>query len=58
MTNEEKTKASDELKKEIMSQLKANSEGILNAQKLVLEHKNGVNLIKEELSGKTNLVFA
>lgn len=58
MTNEEKTKASDELKKEIMSQLKANSEEILKAQKLVLEHKNNVNLMKDELSEKTNLVFA
>lgn len=58
MTNEEKTKASVELKKEILRQLKANDEDILQTQKQVFEHKNSVHQMKNELSEKTNLVLA
>ncbi len=58
MTNEEKNKASAELKQEILRQLKANDEAILQTQKQVFGHKNSVRQMKDELSEKTNLVLA
>jgi peptidoglycan hydrolase CwlO-like protein len=58
MTNEEKIKASAELKEEILRQLSAIDDDILQTQKQVFEHKNNVHQIKNELSEKTNLVLA
>ena len=57
MTNEEKTKASAELKNEIIRRLKTLDDEILQTQKQVLEHKNRVHQMKDELSEKINLVL-
>ena len=43
MTNEEKIKASAELKQAILRQLQAIDEDILQTQKQVFEHKNMYN---------------
>lgn len=57
MTNEERIKASEELKQELLRQLRENSEEILETQKLIFEHKSNVHQIKNEISSKLDLVF-
>ncbi len=57
MTNEEKIRAAEELKNELLRQLKVNNEEIVQTQKLVFEHKSNVQQMKNELSSKLDLVL-
>ncbi len=57
MTNEEKIRAAEELKNELLRQLKVNNEEIVQTQKLVFEHKSNVQQMKNELSAKFDLVL-
>jgi len=57
MTNEEKIKASEELKKELLSQLNESNEEISQTQKQIFEHKSNVNQLKNALSLKLDLVL-
>ena len=57
MTNEEKIKASEELKKELLRQLNENNEEISQTQKQIFEHKSSVNQLKNALSLKLDLVL-
>lgn len=57
MTTEEKIRAAEELKNELLRQLKVNNEEIVQTQKLVFEHKSNVQQMKNELSSKLDLVL-